>query len=86
MVHLSTLATASGDREPHPIEYQGWTIVPQSLGKQFWLRCQHPDEDFPRYGLRVEANSWRQRLREVRQLIDTIQLLETQQHATVPKA
>ncbi|NJL00290.1 MAG: hypothetical protein HC838_05765 [Spirulinaceae cyanobacterium RM2_2_10] len=70
--HIETTANT----EVHSLHYRGWLIVQQQLGRQLWLRWQHPQEDFPRYGIPVEPTTWSQRLKDVHRSIDLILQLE----------
>ncbi len=65
--------------EDSPLYYRGWRIARHRLGRQWWLRWQHPTEDFPRYGLRVAPETWHQRLSEVQNSIDLVLQLEAGQ-------
>ncbi len=73
----ATQPTPASLSETSPVFYRGWKILQQRFGKQIWLRWQHPEDNFPRYGFPIEPGSGSQRLDEAQQLIDLILQLET---------
>lgn len=59
-----------------PIRYRDWLITTKVIGKQLWLRWQHPKENFPRYSYPVTERGLTDTIRYARFLIDLIIKLE----------
>lgn len=65
------------DIEKAPTRYRGWSITTQVIDGQLWVRWQHPQESFPRYGCPVTEEGMAVTIEQARSLIDlAIQLEE----------
>jgi hypothetical protein len=61
--------------QEQPIRYREWSISTKVIGRQLWLRWQHPKESFPRYSYPVTERGLADTIRFARFLIDlTIKL------------
>lgn len=71
-------ATRSADNDfaKHPICYRGWMVSAQVVHGQLWIRWQHPQDTFPRYGRPVTNNGLSATLSHVKFLIDLAMTLE----------
>jgi hypothetical protein len=43
----------SGDLSLIPTQYKGWRISSKVINGKLWVRWQHPQESFPRYGCSI---------------------------------
>lgn len=59
-----------------PAQYRGWRITTKLNNGKLWLRWQHPNETFPRYGCPLNENEIGSSIDHVRFLIDLAIKLE----------
>ncbi|MFB2923966.1 hypothetical protein [Aerosakkonema funiforme] len=67
------------EREPKqiPAQYKGWRLTTKTMNGKLWLRWQHPDESFARYGCTIDPKDISSTIAHVRFSIDlAIQLEE----------
>lgn len=62
--------------EQVPVRYKGWGISTKVISGKLWLRWQHPQEKFPRYGCPVGEEGIEATIIHVRFLIDLAIKLE----------
>lgn len=64
------------EQKPALFRYKGWSINPQLVDGQLWLRWQHPEDSFSRYGCPTTKASLFSTVKYVQSLIDMIINLE----------
>lgn len=62
--------TPNNDLQLQPLQYRDWMISTKLIGKQLWLRWQHPKENFPRYSYPVTERGLADTIRFARFMID----------------
>ncbi|MBD1893243.1 MULTISPECIES: hypothetical protein [unclassified Coleofasciculus] len=60
-----------------PSQYKGWSISTKVIDGKLWLRWQHPQESFPRFGCPVNEAGLASTIGHVRFLIDLAIKLES---------
>lgn len=60
-----------------PARYKGWLISTKVINGKLWLRWQHPDESFPRYGCPVTDGDIASTISHIRLMIDIAIKLES---------
>lgn len=53
-----------------PPHYRGWLITTKVSNGKLWLRWQHPNESFPRYGCPINENDIAYSINHARFTID----------------
>lgn len=69
---------SSTELEQVPIRYRGWPISTKVINGKLWLRWQHPQESFPRYGCPVTEEGLAVTVNHVRFMIDLAIKLESE--------
>jgi hypothetical protein len=59
-----------------PVRYKGWAISTKVINGKLWLRWQHPQENFPRYGCPVSEEGLEVTISNVKFLINLANKLE----------
>ena len=67
---------SNANLEQIPVRYRGWRISTKVSNCKLWLRWQHPQEDFPRYGCPLNEEDIASSIDNVRLLIDLAIKLE----------
>ncbi|MFB2878379.1 hypothetical protein [Floridanema aerugineum] len=62
--------------EQIPVRYKGWGISTKVINGKLWLRWQHPNENFPRYGCPVSEEGLDVTINNVKFLINLANKLE----------
>lgn len=62
--------------EQIPVRYKGWGISTKVINGKLWLRWQHPNENFPRYGCPVSEEGLEVTINNVKFLINLANKLE----------
>ena len=62
--------------EQIPVRYKGWGISTKVINGKLWLRWQHPQENFPRYGCPVSEEGLEVTINNVKFLINLANKLE----------
>lgn len=71
-----TLKFSDSQLEQIPVGYKGWRISTKVINGKLWLRWQHPDENFPRYGCPVSEEGLEITINHVKFLINLANKLE----------
>lgn len=58
------------------INYRGWHIVAQTVKARLWIRCQHPLDAYPLYGIPALDGGIADAIERVKSWIDTAILIE----------
>ncbi len=75
---LSVLSnTSDTDLKEEISQYKGWSISTKVIEGKLWLRWQHPQESFPRFGCPVNEAGLASTITHVRFLIDLAIKLES---------
>lgn len=61
-----------------PARYKGWGISTKVINGKLWLRWQHPNENFPRYGCPVSEEGLEATINNVKFLINLANKLENE--------
>lgn len=61
---------SQNDLQQIPAQYRGWRITTKVSNGKLWLRWQHPNESFPRYGCPIAENDLASSINHARFLID----------------
>ncbi|MBE9114803.1 hypothetical protein IQ249_02730 [Lusitaniella coriacea LEGE 07157] len=72
----NAIRTANDNIAKQPICYRGWIVSTQVVQGQLWIRWQHPQDTFPRYGRPVTNNGLSATVSHVKFLIDLAMTLE----------
>jgi len=62
--------------EQIPVRYKGWGISTKVINGKLWLRWQHPQENFPRYGCPVSEEGLEVTITNIKFLINLANKLE----------
>ncbi|MFB2896281.1 hypothetical protein ACE1CI_25505 [Aerosakkonemataceae cyanobacterium BLCC-F50] len=62
--------------EQIPVRYKGWAISTKVINGKLWIRWQHPNENFPRYGCPVSEEGLEVTISNVKFLINLANKLE----------
>jgi hypothetical protein len=74
---LATTSTSNNGMQLQPLRYRDWSISTKLIGRQLWLRWQHPKENFARYSYPVTERGLADTIRFAQFLIDLTIKLET---------
>ncbi|MGA9378103.1 MAG: hypothetical protein WBV73_04975 [Phormidium sp.] len=70
------LKISGSQLEQIPVRYKGWGISTKVINGKLWLRWQHPNENFPRYGCPVSEEGLEVTINNVKFLINLANKLE----------
>lgn len=59
-----------------PAKYRGWKLITKMSNGKLWLRWQHPNENFPRYGCPINEYDLTTSINHVKFAIDLAIKLE----------
>lgn len=75
-IHQMSSNGFNPDLSQSPVQYRGWLISTKMINGQLWIRWQHPNDTFPRYGRPVVSGDLAATISHVRFLIDVAIKLE----------